>query len=66
MNPEISPDVVNTEGHAVDAWTGLLIDLIYNFDIANIILMDMYIRDSKATSRYPKFRHINFEIRGVN
>jgi hypothetical protein len=28
----------------------LLIDLIYNFDIANIILMDMYIRDWKATS----------------
>ena len=45
MNQEISPDVVNTEGHAVDAWTGLLNDLIYNFDIANIILMDMYIRD---------------------
>jgi hypothetical protein len=36
--------VVNTGGHAVDTWIGLLIDLIYIFDIANIILMDMYIR----------------------
>jgi hypothetical protein len=24
--------MVNTGGHAVDTWTGLLIDLIYNFD----------------------------------
>ena len=29
--------MVNTGGHAVDTWTGLLIDLIYNFDIANLI-----------------------------
>jgi hypothetical protein len=38
--------------------TGLLIDLIDNFDITNIIWMDLYVRDWKATSRYPKFRHI--------
>jgi hypothetical protein len=31
--------------------TGFLIDLVDNFDIVNIILMDMYIRDWKATSR---------------
>jgi hypothetical protein len=30
---------------AVDTLTGLLIDLIYNFDITNRILMDLYIRD---------------------
>ena len=27
------------------------------FDIAKIIWMDLYIRDWKATSRYPKYRH---------
>jgi len=32
-------------GHAVDTLTGLLIDLIDNFAIVNIILMDMYIGD---------------------
>ena len=36
---------LKTGGHAVDTLTGLLIDLIDNFDIVNIILMDMYIRD---------------------
>ena len=51
-----SPDTVNIEGHAVDTLTGLLIDLIYNFDIPNLIWMN--IRDWKATSRYQKFWHI--------
>jgi hypothetical protein len=37
--------VVNTGGHAVDTLKGLLIDLIGNFDITNIILMDLYNRD---------------------
>jgi hypothetical protein len=36
---------LNTGGHAVDTLTGFLIDLVDNFDIVNIILMDMYIRD---------------------
>ena len=42
----------NTGGHAVDTWTGLLVDLIYNFDIANLIWMDLNIWDWKATSRH--------------
>lgn len=42
---------LNTGDHAVDTLTGLLIDLNDNFDIVNTILMDMYIRDWKATSR---------------
>jgi hypothetical protein len=29
-----------------------IIDLIDNFDILNIIWMDLYIRDWKATTRY--------------
>ena len=37
--------MVNTGGHAVDTLTGLLIDLIDNFDITNIIRMDLFIRD---------------------
>jgi hypothetical protein len=41
------PDVVNNGVHAVDTLTGLLIDLIDNFDIANIIWMHLYIRDWK-------------------
>jgi hypothetical protein len=45
-------DAENTGGHAVDTWTGLLIDLIYNFDIANLIWMDLNIWDWKATSRH--------------
>jgi len=32
-----SPDTINTGGHTVNTWTGLLIDLIYNFDITNRI-----------------------------
>jgi hypothetical protein len=32
--------------------------LIDNFDTANIIWMELYIRDWNSTSRYPKFRHI--------
>jgi hypothetical protein len=48
----------NKSLHAVDTLTGLLIDLIDNFDIANIIWMHLYIRDWKTTSRYPKFRYI--------
>jgi hypothetical protein len=38
--------------------TGLLIDLIDNFDITNIIWMELYIKDWNSTSRYPNFRHI--------
>jgi hypothetical protein len=41
----ISPEAGNIGGHAVDTLTGLLIDLINNFDITNIILMKFYIRD---------------------
>ena len=37
--------MVNTGGHAVDTLTGLLIDLIDNFDITNIIRIDLFIRD---------------------
>ena len=44
--------------HAVDTLTGLLIDLIDNFDIMNIIWMELYIRDWNSTSRYPKSWHI--------
>ena len=33
----ISPEAVNTVGHDVDTWTGLLIDLINNFDISKRI-----------------------------
>jgi hypothetical protein len=33
----MSPDAVNTGGHAVDTMTGLFIDLFDSFDIANII-----------------------------
>ena len=32
---------LNTGGHAVDTLTGFLIDLVDNFEIVNIILMDM-------------------------
>jgi hypothetical protein len=35
-----------------------LIDLIDNFGIMNIIWMDVYIRDWKASSRNLKFRHM--------
>jgi len=37
LSKEISPDAVNTGGNAVYIWTGLLIDLIYNYDITQII-----------------------------
>ena len=37
--------------HAVDTWTGLLINLIDSFDIADIIWMDLYIMDWKTTLR---------------
>ena len=40
----ISSDAVNTAGHAVNALTGLLIDFIYNLDIANRIWIDLYIK----------------------
>jgi hypothetical protein len=39
-------------------WLVLLIDIVDNFDIRNILWKDLYIKDWKATSRYPKFRHI--------
>ena len=38
----------------------LLIDLIYNFDVAGKIWMDLYTRDWKVTSRHPKFQYLEF------
>ena len=52
----ISSDMVNTSGHTVDTLTGLLIDWIYNFDVTNIIWMDLYIRNWKVALRNPIFR----------
>ena len=49
---------ITSEAMLLTPWLVLFIDIVDNFDIRNILWKDLYIKDWKATSRYPKFRHI--------